>query len=137
MMGVPMSAEEHKAISEKVAARKEAVARSLGKTVEELDSCSHVHHAEHAPDIEAEGADEVDEEAVLTYLRTRQEVISKQRSRIRSLESEVAHLKNERDLAEKKITALREALAKMRSAAQAAAAATPETPETAAEESQA
>lgn len=124
MMGVPLSDEERKRVDEKVAERREAVARSLGKTVEELDAATHVHHAEHAPDIEPEDAPDIDEEAVLAFFRTRQEVIGKQRARIRALESEVAHLKNQREMDAKKITALRDALAKMREAAKAAA--TPE-----------
>ena len=118
MMGMPLSAEERKQVEEKVAARRAAVAQSLGKSVEELETV-HVHKPEHAPDIEDEVAPDIDEEAVLTYLRTRQEIIDKQRSRIRSLESQVAHLQNQRDLAEKKVAALRDALAKMREAARA------------------
>lgn len=132
MMGVPLSPEERKAVDEKVAARKAAVAQSLGKTVEELES-SHVHKPVHAPDIEPEDVPSVDEEAVLAYLRTRQEVIDKQRTRIRTLESQVAHLEAQRDLAQKKVDALREALAKMR--ADAKAAAEPANPEPASEPS--
>lgn len=115
MMGMPLSAEEHKRIDEKVAARRAAVAKSLGKTAEEL---GHGQDEEpvHAPDIELEDVPGVDEEAVLAYLRTRQDVIDRQRARIRSLESQIAHLKAERDLAQKKVVALRDALAKVRGA---------------------
>lgn len=126
MMGVPMTPEQSKLVSEKVAERKAKVAASLGKTVEEFDQASHdLAHGHSAqrdePDpeaaVETDGAAEVDEEAVLAFIRTRQEVIEKQRARIKALEGQVAHLEFQRDLAEKKNAALRDALAKMRAAA--------------------
>lgn len=132
MMGVPMTPEQRQQINEKIAARKEVVTASMGKTVEEFDrdarerfrTSSHDDEAEAsdqaAPEEAAEGGDgepEVDEEAVLTFIRTRQEVIEKQRARIKALEGKVEHLTFQRDLAEKKNAALRDALAKMRAAA--------------------
>lgn len=116
MMGMPLSAEEHKRIGEKIAARREAVARSLGKTADEL-GCAHGVASVHAPAVEPEDVPDVDEEAVLAYLRSRQGIIDKQRARIRALESQVAHLEAERDLAQKKVATLRDALAKMKRAA--------------------
>lgn len=131
MMGVPMTPEQRQQINEKIAARKEVVAASLGKTVEEFDrdarerfAVRHEHDGEAVgqadPEAQGEeggGAPEVDEEAVLTFIRTRQEVIERQRARIKALEGKVEHLTFQRDLAEKKNAALRDALAKMRAAA--------------------
>lgn len=139
MMGAPIvSPEERKRIDEAVAARKATVAASLGKSVEELDRSHHAHHdhhdhgesegdghdhchGEHAhccdndpTDETAGNSPEVDEEAVLAFIRTRQETIERQRAKIKSLEARVRHVESQRDLAEKKNTALRDALAKMR-----------------------
>lgn len=131
MMGVPMTPEQRREISEKIAARKEVVAASLGKTVEEFDRDARERFAVRgardgesaaeperpASEGEDAGAPEVDEEAVLAFIRTRQEVIERQRARIKALEGQIEHLTFQRDLAEKKNAALRDALAKMRAAA--------------------
>lgn len=127
MMGVPMTPEQRQQMSEKIAARKKVVAASMGKTVEEFDRDARERFAVHRdrddeaaeqiePD-EGDGLPEVDEEAVLAFIRTRQEIIEKQRARIKALEGKVEHLAFQRDLAEKKNAALRDALAKMRAAA--------------------
>lgn len=125
-MGPTLTPEEQKAVSEKIAARKAAVAASLGKTVEEYERDQHnavcgCDHDEHADDVVEEDCG-VDEEAVLTYIRTRQQTIDKLRARVRVLESQVKHAEVQRDLAEKKCAALRDALAKMREQAKQQAA---------------
>lgn len=131
MMGVPMTPEQRQQINEKVAERKATVAASLGKTVEEFDRDVRerfrvgVHGGDEADgqgstgeqDAVGDGLPEVDEEAVLAFIRTRQEVIERQRARIKALEGQVEHLTFQCNLAEKKNTALRDALVKMRAAA--------------------
>lgn len=135
-MGPTLTPEEHKAVSEKVAARKAAVAASLGKTVEEFErdqpghahpdaDCGDGHGASVAGSSAADDAEAdcgVDEEAVLAYIRTRQQTIDRLRAQVRVLESRVKHLETQRDLAEKKCATLRDALAKMREQAKQQAA---------------
>lgn len=126
-MGPVMTPEQHKAVSEKIAERKAAVAASLGKTLEEFErdqramaaggAADHDHAAAEKPAAgEAAAEDDcgVDEEAVLTYIRTRQQTIDDLRRRVRTLEAQVKHVESQRDLAEKKCAALRDALAKVR-----------------------
>ena len=57
-------------------------------------------------------ADGVDEEAVLAFFRTRQEIIARQAARIRVLEAEATHQKTLREQAERKCELLRAELAK-------------------------
>lgn len=137
MMGAALlTPDEHRAQSEAISRRKEKVAASLGKTVEELDSArrrlcfgctsdtaaSSVEGEEGSqgpadgavPDEEAPNEETVDEEAVLAFIRSRQGVIERQRSRIRSLESQLAHLENQLALSNRKNEALRSALAQAR-----------------------
>lgn len=134
MMGMPMPPEMRARVDEQVRKRKEQVAASLGKTVEEFDEAQHAgagHNHEHAHDEScqcnaghtrdsAEDVPEVDEEAVLAFIHSRQSIIEEQRSRIRSLEAQVRHLENQKALEEKKCAALRDALAKMRAEMKAA-----------------
>lgn len=124
MMGVPMSPKQMKEIKERVAARKERVASSLGMTLEEFEEQTHENGKKPKEEKEAEAAekesdaeDEVDEEAVLRYIRTRQETIDKLRRDVKLLEGKVKHVEMQRDLANRKVDALRDALAKMREAA--------------------
>ncbi len=139
MMGMPMPPEERAKIDEQVRARKEKVAASLGKTLEEFEEgqhcCGHGHggeageHAGHHGDAhdhahgcsdDAEGvAPEVNEKAVLDFIHSRQAIIEEQRGKIRALEAKVRHLESQRALEEKKCAALRDALAKMRAEAKA------------------
>ena len=142
MMGMPMPPEMRAKVDEQVRKRKEAVAASLGKTLEEFDEgqhcCGHdrVHGDDgHAGPAEGHGRDgdlepsensghagdapEVDEKAVLDFIHSRQSVIEEQRSRIRALEAQVRHLESQKALEERKCAALREALAKMRAEAKA------------------
>ena len=142
MMGMPMPPEMQAKIDEQVRQRKEKVAASLGKTLEEFDAeqhcCGHDHaheaeeHAcaaghgrgDHAHDSSqtaglASDVPEVDEKAVLDFIHSRQAVIEEQRSRIRALEAQVRHLESQKALEEKKCAALRDALAKMRAEAKA------------------
>ena len=131
MMGMPLSPEMQAKVNEAVAARKAKVAASLGKTVEELDAAQHeaVHgHAhddgdgcacghEHGRGHEAEPAQEapeVDERAVLDFIRSRQATIERQRAQIRALTAEKEHLGRQLELSEKKCATLRDALAKVR-----------------------
>ena len=143
MMGMPMPPEMQAKIDEQVRQRKEKVAASLGKTLEEFDAeqhcCGHDHAhetgehacaaAEHGHDDRAHDFNqtaglandvpEVDEKAVLDFIHSRQAVIEEQRSRIRALEAQVRHLESQKALEEKKCAALRDALAKMRAEAKA------------------
>ena len=142
MMGMPMPPEMQAKIDEQVRQRKEKVAASLGKTLEEFDAeqhcCGHDHaheagslgaaaghgRGDHAQDSSkttdpASDAPEVDEKAVLDFIHSRQAVIEEQRSRIRVLEAQVRHLESQKALEEKKCAALRDALAKMRAEAKA------------------
>lgn len=142
MMGMPMPPEMQAKIDEQVRQRKEKVAASLGKTLEEFDAeqhcCGHDHaheagehacaaghgHGDHAQDSSkvadpASNVPEVDEKAVLDFIHSRQAVIEEQRSRIRALEAQVRHLESQKVLEEKKCAALRDALAKMRAEAKA------------------
>ena len=118
-MGPSLTPEQHKIVSEKIAERKAAVAASLGKTVEEYErdqheaACSSAHAAPSAAE-EAEDDCGVDEEAVLAYIRSRQQVVDRLRAQVRSLEAQLRHTEVQRDLAEKKCAALRDALTKMR-----------------------
>ena len=143
MMGMPMPPGMQAKIDEQVRQRKEQVAASLGKTLEEFDAeqhcCGHDHahetgehacasaehgHDDHAHDSSetvglASNVPEVDEKAVLDFIHSRQAVIEEQRSRIRALEAQVRHLESQKALEEKKCAALRDALAKMRAEAKA------------------
>ena len=143
MMGMPMPPEMQAKIDEQVRQRKEKVAASLGKTLEEFDAeqhcCGHDHAheaGEHACATSGHGHDdlahafnqtaglandvpEVDEKAVRDFIHSRQSIIEEQRSRIRALEAQVRHLECQKALEEKKCAALRDALAKMRSEAKA------------------
>ena len=143
MMGMPMPPEMQAKIDEQVRQRKEKVAASLGKTLEEFDAeqhcCGHDHahetgkhacaaaghgHDDHAHDSSqtaglASDVPEVDEKAVLDFIHSRQSIIEEQRSRIRALEAQVRHLERQKALEEKKCAALRDALAKMRAEAKA------------------
>lgn len=125
MMGAPLTPEENERLNQKIAERKAAVAASLGKSVEEMDAERRAKDAVYkAAHEESEGIEEipgVDEEAVLRYIHTRQEVIDKQRARIRALEGKVAHLESKCAMEAGKVTALRDALAKMRETAKAQA----------------
>ena len=134
MMGMPMPPEMQAKVDEQVRQRKEKVAASLGKTLEEFDReqhcCGHDHEHDHAHEDDghhhaekkAESAathdvPEVDEKAVLDFIHSRQSVIEEQRSRIRALEAQVRHLESQKALEERKCAALREALAKIRAEA--------------------
>ena len=126
MMGVPMSREQAVEIKERIAARKERVASSLGMTLEEFEEQARQNGQKRKEEQQAEKEteeeeqaveDDIDEEAILRYIRTRQETIDKLRGRIKLLEGKVRHLEAQRDLADKKVEALRDALAKMREAA--------------------
>lgn len=144
MMGMPMPPEMQAKIDEQVRQRKEKVAASLGKTLEEFDAeqhcCGHDHAHEageqhacatsgHGHDDHTQGSSEtmglasdvpeVDEKAVLDFIHSRQAVIEEQRSRIRALEAQVRHLESQKALEEKKCAALRDALTKMRAEAKA------------------
>ena len=128
MMGMPLSPEMQAKVNEAVAARKAKVAASLGKTVEELDAAQHAsaHGHTHADGEEACGhehgheaepaqeAPEVDERAVLDFIRSRQATIERQRAQIRALTAEKEHLGRQLELSEKKCATLRDALAKVR-----------------------
>lgn len=132
MMGMPISPEMRAQLDEQVRKRKEKVAASLGKTLEEFDAaqrCCGGHDHEHAHDDNCAcgqaGADahaaadacevpEVDERAVLDFIHSRQTIIEQQRGRIRALEAQVKHLESQKALEEKKCATLREALAKLR-----------------------
>ena len=143
MMGMPMPPEMQAKIDEQVRQRKEKVAASLGKTLEEFDKeqhcCGHDHaheadehacataghdHGDHAQDSSkttdpASEVPEADEKAVLDFIHSRQAVIEEQRGRIRALEAQVRHLESQKALEEKKCATLRDALAKMRAEAKA------------------
>lgn len=143
MMGMPMPPEMQAKIDEQVRQRKEKVAASLGKTLEEFDQeqhcCGHGHEHEagehacaaagHSHDNHTQGSSEtvglasdipeVDEKAVLDFIHSRQSIIEEQRSRIRTLEAQVRHLESQKALEEKKCAALRDAFAKMRAEAKA------------------
>lgn len=121
MMGMPLSPEERKALDEKVVARKAAVAESLAAHGISHDSCAdHGHgHVPVAP-VEVGEAGDIDEEAVLRYIRTRQEAIDKLRAQVRSLDGRIRHLESQLALSEKKNAALRDALAKARESLKAA-----------------
>ena len=143
MMGMPMPPEMQAKIDEQVRQRKEKVAASLGKTLEEFDQeqhcCGHDHAQEankhacatagHGHDDHTQGSNEtsglasdvpeVDEKAVLDFIHSRQSIIEEQRGRIRALEAQVRHLESQKALEEKKCAALRDALAKMRAEAKA------------------
>ena len=136
MMGMPMPPEMRARVDEQVRQRKEKVAASLGKTLEEFDReqhcCGHEHDHAHEGDghehadgkgESAASADvpEVDEKAVLDFIHSRQSIIEEQRGRIRALEAQVRHLESQKALEERKCAALREALAKMRAEAKASA----------------
>ena len=132
MMGMPLSPEMQAMVNEKVAERRAKVAASLGKTPEELGASEHEGHAHahgaHEQSGGAEGEEvapepEVDEEAVLAFIRTRQETIDRLRAQVRSLEARCEHLEHQLALSEKKGDALRDALAKMRAELKAAKAA--------------
>ena len=122
MMGMPLSPEMQAMVNEKVAERRAKVAASLGKTPEELGTSEHECHAPAQEAHEPAGAEgvqtapepEVDEEAVLAFIRTRQETIDRLRAQVRSLEARCEHLERQLALSEKKGDALRDALAKMR-----------------------
>ncbi len=117
MMGMPLSPEQQKAVDEKVAARKAKVAESLA--AHGIDPEAHDCHHHHVPiePVEVEGAGDIDEEAILHYIRTRQETIDKLRAQVRSLDGKIRHLESQLTLSEKKNAALRDALAKAREAA--------------------
>ena len=128
MMGMPLSPEMQAMVNEKVAERRAKVAASLGKTPEELGTSEHECHAPAQEAHEPAGAEgvqtapepEVDEEAVLAFIRTRQETIDRLRAQVRSLEARCEHLERQLALSEKKGDALRDALAKMRAELKAA-----------------
>ena len=125
MMGMPMPPEMQAKVDEQVRKRKEKVAASLGKTLEEFDEgqhcCGHDHEHGHAHEQDehasTDDAPEVDEKAVLDFIHSRQAVIEEQRGRIRALEAQVRHLESQKTLEERKCAALRDALAKMRAEA--------------------
>ena len=125
MMGMPMPPEMQAKVDEQVRKRKEAVAASLGKTLEEFDHeqhcCGHDHEHGHAHEQDepasTDDVPEVDEKAVLDFIHSRQAVIEEQRGRIRALEAQVRHLESQKALEERKCAALRDALAKMRAEA--------------------
>ena len=143
MMGMPMPPEMQAKIDEQVRQRKEKVAASLGKTLEEFDAEQHCCGHNHAHEADehacatagcghndrtqgpsetaglASDVPEVDEKAVLDFIHSRQSIIEEQRSRIRALEAQVRHLESQKALEEKKCAALRDALAKMRAEAKA------------------
>ena len=134
MMGMVLSPEDQKKVAEKVAARKKEVEESLRAAGIEpqVEDHSH-HHHDHDEDEEEEALPEIDEELVLTYIRTRQEAIDKARRKARSLKADVAHLENQLKVSENKVKALQNALAKTReelkALKEAQAAAAPEAPE--------
>lgn len=121
MMGMPLSPEERKALDDKIVARKAAVAESLAAHGISHDSCAG-HGYDHVPvtPVEVEGAGDIDEEAVLRYIRTRQEAIDKLRAQVRNLDGRIRHLESQLALSEKKNAALRDALAKARESLKAA-----------------
>lgn len=98
--------------------------------------CGHDHVHEPEPDFSFEESD-VDEEAVMAYIRSRQDVLDQARRKLKSQHAEIQHLKNQLKVSESKVSALQVALGKMRDqlkAAKAAAApaeAAPEAPATA------
>lgn len=132
MLGTPISPEMRAQLDEQVRKRKEKVAASLGKTLEEFDAAQHCgggHDHEHAHDdgcacgqagandnaaTDACEVPEVDEKAILDFIHSRQTIIEQQRGRIRALEAQVKHLESQKALEEKKCATLREALAKVR-----------------------
>ena len=123
MMGMPLSPEMQAMVNEKVVECRAQVAASLEKTPEELGVSEYERHAHaHGVHEESGGAEgeeavpepEVDEEAVLAFIRTRQETIDRLRAQVRSLEARCEHLEHKLALSEKKGDALRDALAKMR-----------------------
>ncbi len=119
MMGMPLSPEQQKLVNEKVAARKAKVAESLSAHGIEVESDS--FQSSHVPvePVEPEDVEGIDEEAIMRYIRTRQEVIDKLRAQVKSLDGKIRHLESQLALSEKKNAALRGALAKMRDAAKA------------------
>ena len=125
-MGAALSPEEMKRVQEHIAKRKEEVlkhrAEFEGKTVEEIKAeeehehhhgCDCDHEHETAPDFSFE-EDGIDEEAVLAYIRSRQDVLDRARRTCRSQYAEIQHLKNQLKISDKKVSALQIALGKLR-----------------------
>ncbi len=122
MMGMPLSPEQQKLVNEKVTARKAKVAESLSAHGIEVESGSFQSHHVPIEPVEVEDVEGIDEEAIMRYIRTRQEVIDKLRAQVKSLDGKIRHLESQLALSERKNAALRGALAKMRDAAKAEAA---------------
>ena len=117
-MGMVMSPEDQKKVAEKVEARKQQVRESLIaagiEPQEDACGCGHDHEHDHHDEEEEDALPEIDEELVLTYIRTRQEAIDKARRKARSLKADVTHLENQLKVSENKVKALQNALAKTR-----------------------
>ncbi len=121
MMGMPMTPQQRQKVAEKVTARKTEVAASMGLTLEEFEEQQHPKHDDDHEDhdhesleVNPEDISGVDEEAVLSFIRTRQEIIDLQNTRIRTLQAQIRHLTAQCEVSDKKVATLRDALTKTR-----------------------
>ncbi|MBM7000720.1 hypothetical protein I3I95_11450 [bacterium] len=108
-MGAGMTPEALKQMQERAAQRR-AQADAAVETTEVAGS-----HGGGAPSVAADDArPEVDEEAVLRYIRSRKEVADAARAEARSAQARCEHLEHQLEISERKVQALRTALAQVR-----------------------
>ena len=118
MMGLPMPFEQMQQVTKAVEERKAAVAASLGKTAEELDREAHAAAAAAkippASNPEGEDEDDIDGERVLAFILNREKKIKSLEDQIRKLKLDNSRLTAQANLADRKVEALRAALATAR-----------------------
>lgn len=122
-MGAGMSPEALKQMQERAAQRRAQAAEAsrADATVKTAEAAG--SHGGGAPSAAVDDAQpEVDEEAVLRYIRSRKEVADAARAEARSAQARCEHLEHQLEISERKVQALRTALAQVREELKAAQA---------------